>query len=182
MAYGPIQFAQNLGLTQPLAADPEAASQTFKPGTPLRVVSGYIAAADSTWAAADIIVGFSQGAGKNLTSSGVTEDGYSIGSPIGQSSAKIIPTGAPVLRGNCLYTRCDGNTIFRASLKSGQTFSQALLIPGTLYSLQKDATTGYWFIDSTDTAGNDAVAEITGVDPSDSTFVYFKIGASRRPA
>lgn len=182
MGYQPITLTHSGGQVQALYEAPEAATQTFKPGTPLRIVAGFVAAADSVWAAADIIIGFSKADGQNLTVSGIAEDGISVQTPIGIPGGKIIPVGAPIKNGRSQYTKADALNVFSISLQAGQVFTQALVIPGTAYGLNKDATTGYWYIDSTDTVGNNAVAEIINVDPSDATKVRFRIIATRRPA
>ncbi len=182
MGYGPIELVNASGVTQLVDAIAEAASQTFKRGVPLRLSSGTLVECDSNdpWGSADVVVGVSVGAGKNLTTADTAEEGYSIGSAPNQSSSKIIPLGVPVKSGKCSFYRADGRNVFEISLASGQTFATANIVAGSYYAIKKDATTGYWYLDNTDTSGNNAVATIVGVNPNDSTKVRFQFKSSQR--
>lgn len=182
MGYGPIQLAHSSGQEQAIFHWQEAASQTFKEGCPLRISSGNAVAGDvdDPWAAADVVLGISAEAGKNLTTAGVEETGASYATPRNQANAKTIAVGSPFKITTVMFYRADGLNVFRASLKDGEVYTQALIIPGTYYALKYDATTGYWFVDNTDTSGNNAVAEIVGPVDGDTSKVLFKFKASQR--
>ena len=179
MAYEPIQvvrLASGLGFPQ-MDKAPEAATQSFKLGVPLSLSSGFLA--ESDFGTAVLIYGFSSEAAHNLAVAGTAQE-LSEGTPPNQPSAKIIPLGAWMRDGLVGFYAANGLTIFSIKLKDGQTFSQALVAGGTLYGLTKDGTSGFWYLDSADTSGNNAVARIVGVDPNDSTRVHFQIDASKR--
>lgn len=142
----------------------EDATQTYKEGVPLKFVSGLLQECD--FSGADIIVGFSAERGHNLAVADTAEAGYSEGTARNQASSRIIPPGAWFRDGKCGVFIADENTIFSISLKATQTYSNALLVAGTLYGLTKDATTGFWYLDTADTSGNNAVLELIGMDPS----------------
>jgi hypothetical protein len=80
----------------------------------------------------------------------------------------------------------NGLTVFSIALKTGQVFTQALIIAGTLYGLTKDATSHFWYMDTTVTSGNSAVANLIGVDPSSpntaagGTRVFFQFAEASR--
>lgn len=182
MGYGPITLAHSGGTEPFLLALPEAATQTFKRGVPYRLSSGTIVEGDSSdpWSSADILVGFGVTAGKNLTTAGTTEEGASLGAPQNQSSAKTIAAGSPIKLGTTLFYPANGQNVFVASLLAGQVFAAALIIPGTFYALKKDATTGYWYVDNTDTSGNNACVDIVGGVDNDTSLVKFKIKPAQR--
>lgn len=183
MGYEPVkavgvQTAQGMPAMTRL---PEAASKTFKTGAPLKLVNGYLEECD--FGGADIIVGISAEAGHNLASAGVATQS-SEGTPENMPNAVITPVGAWPRDGRCGIYKADGITFFSIKLKAGQQWSVALMAPGTLYGLTKDAS-GYWYLDTTDTGGNNAVAQILGVDPrspnsvTDAT-VYIQIDRTKR--
>lgn len=182
MAYTPMILVNASGLPQAIDGLPEAATQTFKQGVPLRFSSGYLAACDTAdpWSSADVVVGVSVSPGKNLTAAGTTEEGYSIGTAPNQASSKIIPVGVPVKRGDCSFYRANGTNVFEISLKSGQTYSASLNVAGSYYALKYDSTTGYWYCDSSDTTGNNCVLSIVGVNPNDSTKVRVVFKSTQR--
>jgi hypothetical protein len=177
---------------------PEAATQTFKLGVPTRLVGGFIQ--ECTFAAADTVYGVSSEQAHNYTNAGgnvppgiypfpppnIDLNDPAAGPPPNQPSAVVIPIGAALRDGNCGNYGANGQTVFTIALKVGQVFTQALLIPGTLYGLTKDGTSGFWFLDTTVTGGNSAVANLLGVDPSspntvtDGTRVFFQFAAARR--
>ena len=161
----------------------EAATQTYKQGVPLRLSSGDLVECDTAdpWVAADVVVGISAEPGHNLTTAGTKEPAYSEGSPVNQASAKIIPAGAWSRDGNCGFYPADGKNVFLISLKSGQTYSEALKVAaGSYYTLKQDGTSKYWYLDSTDLVGNNAVAEIVGGVSDDTTKVLFRFKAAQR--
>lgn len=182
VAYGPIMLHNSASQELIQQNWPEGATQTFKLGVPLRLSSGMAVACDTAnpWSAADIIIGVSAAAGSNLTTANTAEDGASYATPINQANAKTIAVGTPVKSATVPFYRADGLNVFRMSLQSGQTYSQALVIPGTFYALVFDATTGYWFVNSTDTSGNNNVIEIVGPDPNDNTNVLVKFRSGQR--
>lgn len=179
MAYEPIQAVQLLsGLGFPaMTRCPEKASQTFKQGVPLVLSGGYLQ--EAAFGAAEIIYGVSSEAGHNQASDGVAAE-LSEGTPPNQASAVITPIGAWLRDGKVGIYKADGSTVFSVKLKAGQTFSQALVAAGTYYGLVKDGTSNFWYLDSTDTSGDNAVAQLIGVDPSDSTRVFFQFKAALR--
>lgn len=142
----------------------EDATQTYKEGVPLMFVSGVLQ--ECAFSSADIVVGFSAERGHNLTTADTAEAGYSEGTARNQASSRIIPPGAWMKDGKCGVFIADENTIFSIALKATQTFSNALLVAGTLYGITKDSTSGFWYLDTADTSGNNAVLELIGMDPS----------------
>jgi hypothetical protein len=182
MGYGPIQLAHSSGQEQAVFHWQEAASQTFNEGVPLRISSGNAVACDTNdpWGAADVVLGISAEAGKNLSGAGVVDEGTSYATPRNQPNAKTIAVGTPFKIGTVMFYRADGLNVFRASFAAGQVFAQSLIIPGTFYALKRDATTGFWYVDNTDTSGNNAVVEIVGPVDGDTTSVLFKFKASQR--
>lgn len=181
-AYSPITLVNAGGQVQAQANGPEAATQTFKVGVPLRFSSGNLAQCDTSndWGAADFVAGVSSSYGQNLTTAGTALGGVSEATAPNQASSAIIPVGAWMRDGSAYYYKADGNNVFEIALKSGQTFTQALVLPNTYYALQYDSTTKYWFCDSTDTSGNQNVINIIGVNPNDSTKVRFTFKAAQR--
>ncbi len=182
MAYGPMILVSASGCPQVINGMPEGATQTFKQGVPLRLSSGNLVACDTAdpWSAADVVVGVSVSPGKNLAVAGTTEDGYSIGSAPNQPSSKTIPVGVPVKLGTCSFYAADGSNVFEISLKAAQTFAPANVVAGAFYALKFDATTGYWYVDNTDTVGNNAVLSIVGVNPNDNTKVRVQFKSAQR--
>lgn len=161
----------------------EAATQTFKMGAPLKLNSGYLD--ECTFSGADIIYGFAAEPGHNLAASGTAQD-LSEGTPQNQTSGVITPVGAWPRDGKVGVYIANDDTIFSAALKDGEVFTQALLAAATLYGLTKDNTTGFWYLDNTDTSGNNAVAILLGVDPSSPNTVaggarvFFKVDPTKR--
>lgn len=162
---------------------PEAATQTFQRGVPCMLSSGY--QVEWTTGGANIIYGIAQEPAHNLTTSGTAQD-ESEGTPQNQPNAITTAIGAWPRDGNIGVYNADGKTVFSIALKSGQTFTQALMIAGTLYGLTKDATSAFWFLDTTVTSGNSAVAELLGFDStcpntaSGGCRVFFQIAAAKR--
>lgn len=182
MGYGPITLANSGTQSQLLEQWPEGATQTFKQGVVLKLSSGNAVIGDSAdpWTAADVVLGISAAPGQNLTTAGTAEKGYSEATPQNQTAAKIIPHGAWMKTGKVPMYRADGNNIFLADLKATQTFSQALVAAGTYYALKYDSTTGYYYVDSADTAGNNAVCEIVGGVSDNTAKVLFRFKAGQR--
>lgn len=164
MAYGPIVLAYSSAGHQEYYESPEAASQTFKAGTPVFLVSGMVTACDvdNPWTSADVVLGIAATPGQNLTTANTPEPGASFATPPNQPNASTVALGTPFKSGKTLLYKADGQNVFRIQLASGTTFSQALVVAGTYYSLVYDSSTGYWYLDSADTSGNNAIAEIVG--------------------
>lgn len=166
VSYEPIKAIKTLagGTAFPaMGKFPEAASKTFKIGVPLTLSGGYLQ--EAAFSGADIVHGISSEAAHNLASAGTAQD-LSEGTPPNQTAAVITPIGAWMRDGNIGEYLADGRTVFSIMLKDGQVFTQSLVANATLYGLTKDNTSGFWYLDNTDTSGNNAVAILLGVDPS----------------
>jgi hypothetical protein len=161
----------------------EAATQTFKVGTPVMLSSGNVA--EITYGGANIIYGVSYEPAHNLTTAGTAQD-LSEGAPQNQPLAITTPIGAWPRDGKCGIYAANGQTTWSIALKVGQVFTQALLVAGTLYGIVKDSTSGFWYLDNTVTSGNNAVAELLDFDdtcPNSATYgcrVFFQIAAAKR--
>lgn len=165
VTYEPIKAVRLLGgLGFPaMSRHAESASQTFKLGVPLVLSDGYVEEWDGV---SDVdIFGVSSEPGHNLTTDGTAKQ-LSEGTPPNQASAVTIPVGAWVRDGLCGYYAADGRTVFSIAVKTGEVFTAAMVSETTLYGLTKDATTGFWYLDPTDTAGNNAIAKVLGLDPT----------------
>lgn len=186
VSYEPIKAVRVLSsqaATPALTRAPEAASQTTQVGIPLRLVSGYVQAC--TFAGADIVYGVAAEPAHNLTTNGTAQN-ESEGTPPNQPSAITTAVGAWIRDGAQGSYNANGQTVFSIALKSGQVFTQALLVAGTLYGIVKDNTSGFWYLDNTVTSGNNAVAELLGVDTtcpntaSGGCRVFFLFGQTKR--
>lgn len=181
VTYEPIRAVRVLsqqGALPQLQRFPEDATQTFQVGVPTRFVAGLLQ--ECTFAAADVVVGISSEKAKNYaTASGGVTFGLppvipqatdlnepASGPPPNQVSATVIPMGAAIRDGMTGVYCANGQTVFSVSLKVGQVFTQALLVPGTFYRLIKDGTTSFWYLDNTLTGGNAGVAQLIGFDQS----------------
>lgn len=180
MAYRPIVAVRTLNGAGVPAQDRwgEKATQTFKQGVPLILDTGELK--EATLGAAEIVVGVSVEPGHNLTVGSTAEPAYSEGTPPNQASGKIIPVGAWNRDGTIGFYQANGQNVFLASLKSGQTFAQSYVLASTWYGLTKDGSTGFWYVDLTDTAGDNAVAQLVGGVSDDSTLVLFIFKAALR--
>lgn len=166
VSYGPIQIYNTIqGLGFPaMIRQREDATQTFKMGVPTKLVSGYIQ--ECAFSAADVVYGVNAEKSHNLAAAGTAQD-LSEGTPQNQPSAITTPVGAWIRDGKIGLYQANGNNVFSVSLKTGQVFTQALVLgPATLYRLIKDGTTGFWYLDNTLTGGNAGVANLLGMDPS----------------
>lgn len=201
VTYEPIKAVRVLsqqGALPQLQRFAEDATQTFQVGVPVRFVAGYIQ--ECTFAAADIIVGFSSEKAHNYASAGggvtfglppiipqsTDLNEPASGPPPNQPNATVIPIGAALRDGQMGAYCANGQTVFSIALKAGQVFTQALLIPNTFYRIIKDNTTGFWYLDNTLTGGNAGIAQLIGVDPScpntaaGGTRVFFTVAEAAR--
>lgn len=161
VSYEPIRLYRVLGEGFPLIKHPpEAATQTCKQGVPMVLSSGN--AQECAFGGAEIVYGVSVEAGHNLAVAATAEE-LSVATPPNQASAKTIPLGAPIKDGTIGVYAADGRNEFSVMLKDGQVFTAAMV--GTTYGLTKDSG-GYWYLDNTDTTGDNAVATVTGLDSS----------------
>lgn len=182
VAYEPIKLAYSHGEGFPaMIRESEGASKTFKIGVPLVLSSGNLQ--ECAFGGAEIVYGVSSEAAHNLTAANTAEE-LSIETPPNQSSAKVIPVGAPIKDGKIGCYKANGSNVFSIMLKDGQVFAQSMI--GSTFGLTKDATSGFWYLDNTDTTGDNAVAKCLGVDPSSPNTVaagarvYFMFAASLR--
>lgn len=201
ISYEPIRASYVLSQQGALPAatrTPETALQNFQVGVPTMLTAGLVV--EWTTAAANTVWGVSSEKAHNYaTNSGGVTFGlpYTIppstelnepasGPPPNQTAAVVIPMGAAIRDGQTGIYEANGQTVFTIALRVGQTFTQSLIVPGTLYGLTKDAPSGFWFLDSTVTSGNSAVANLLGMDPNspndgvNGTRVFFQFAASRR--
>lgn len=178
-----VRVMSSAAATPALTQAPEAAAQTNNYGVPLRLVAGYVQ--PCTFVAADVVYGVAAEPGHNLTTSGVGQQ-ESEGAPPNQPSAVTTAVGAWMRLGTMGSYNANGQTVFSIALKSGQVFTQALVAAGVLYGLTKDNASGFWYLDTTVTSGNSAVAELLTVDPTcpnsatGGSRVFFQFAASKR--
>lgn len=162
VAYEPIRLYRTSGEGFPLMkTPPEAATQTFKVGVPIVLSSGN--AQEAAFGGAEIVYGVSAEAGHNLAVAATAEE-LSVETPPNMPSAKVVPLGAPIKDGTLKVYAADGKNEFTIMLKDTQVYTAAM--NGTTYGLTKDGSSGFWYLDNTDTTGDNAVAKVIGVDPS----------------
>jgi hypothetical protein len=164
VSYEPIKAVRVLSsqaVTPQTIRELEAATQTFKLGVPLMLSAGNVT--ESTFTAASIIYGVSAEPAHNLATAGTAQD-ENEGSPPNMPLAVTTAIGAWIRDGRCSTYGANGQTVFSIALKLGQVYTSALL--GGTYGITKDVTSGFWYIDSTVTTGNSAVAVIIGNDSS----------------
>lgn len=167
VSYEPIKAVRMLGSAAATPASrrsAEAASQTFKMGVPC-ILDGSGNLIEAAFSSADIVFGVNMEPPHNLTTAGTAQD-ESEGTPQNQPSAITTAVGAWPRDGLLGVYEANAQNVFSIALKAGQVFAQTMMIAGTLYGLTKDSTTGFWYLDNTDTSGNNAVAELVGVDSS----------------
>jgi hypothetical protein len=168
----PVQAVSGTTVFKVVAIN-EAATQTFKVGTPVAVDgSGNIAA----WGGANpsglpVWAGFSTQFGQNLSVAG-TASPLTYGSVAYQTSAVNIPPGAPLAFGQALFYSLTGNqTIFRILFgTTGANTTPAATDVGVYYGLTKDAGTGFWYCDKAKaTQGTSTALQVVAIDPWDPT-------------
>src|SRR6185312_4329155 len=149
----------------------EKASQTSKIGVPVQVeaASGYVQeCAAITNAATALIAGFASEFANNLSSNGVAKT-LTYGAVQNQSSAVLIPQGAPPNDGTMGLHEAVDSTIFQGVLGNGSDGTLAVIAAtdlGAIYGLTKDAGNGFWYIDNNKTtvAGGACVQIVELVD------------------
>ena len=194
--HAPILPIMNRANTAPLTlANLEAATQSFKIGTPVQINNaGYMKAWDGSTHTAGI-AGISESSGQNLTSAvapyggpampfgpvtgpGATQTyGYVINEP----SAVNIALGTPISDGRTLYVAANTDNIFEAifdnsngTTSANYTPTQAMIGYATgQLGLNVDAN-GLWYVDAYLTSGN-AVVQIIGINPLDGFIVNARV-------
>lgn len=134
---------------------PEKSGQTYLLGTPVQVdvagATGFVIACPAMVSVATaIIAGFSEEPGANLSSSGVAKT-LTYGSVQNQSSAVLIPVGAPPNDGTTGFYLASDEIVFIGVLGNSNTAANATVAqadPGKLFGLTKDAGNNYWYIDN----------------------------------
>ena len=143
----------------------EDAGETFKIGTPVQVQASdgmVIENPAITDAASAVIAGFAQEPGANLTTEG-TPKTLTYGSVQNQSSAVLIPVGAPLNDGRVGVNIARDTTQFKGSIDVSGAGSDLIAAAdlGLIFGLTKDAGNGFWYVDKTKTAtGTGACVEI----------------------
>lgn len=151
----------------------EKNGQTFLIGTPVQVdvagATGFIIACPAIVSAATAnIAGFSVEPASNLTTSGVAKT-LTYGSVQNQSSAVLIPVGAPPNDGSVGFVLASDDVYFIGTCGHGATDANAVLAQtdiGAIFGLTKDAGNNFWYVDKniTTTAGGACVQIIDLVD------------------
>lgn len=142
----------------------EDAAETFKIGTPVRVQAsdGMIIESPGITDNTAPIAGFAQEPGANLTTEG-TPKTLTYGSVQNQSSAVLIPIGAPPNDGTVGVNIANDNNWFKGSIDVSGAGSDLIAATdlGLIFGLTKDAGNGFWYVDKTKTAtGTGACVEI----------------------
>jgi|SRR5580765_3830416 len=180
MAIQPIRLLYSTSVPQELLDAPEAATQIFSLGAPLRLIGGFAAIADSNWAAADVVYGIAAEPAHNLTTAGTPKPAFSEASPPNQPLAVIIPIGAWNRNGTVMMYKANSQNVFLASLAPGVSFAQSMVQSGQYCKLTYDAVSTLWYVDSGTTSGNGAVCEILGGVSDDPNLVRFRFKAGQR--
>lgn len=143
---------------------PEKASLTLLTGTPVALSSGYLIERTAIDGVTKVIAGITQEFAHNLTSDGVAKT-LTYGAVQNQSSAVLIPLGAPLSDGNLGIWTADDNSWFIGATDDAHT--NAVTDVGSIFGLTK-ASNGFWYVDTTITvAASGACAEIMKlVDPA----------------
>lgn len=192
--HSPILSIQNRANTAPLTNGlAEAASQTFKNGTPVQMnTSGFVKAWDGTTVTAGIL-GIAESFGLNLATAGAGAPGIPFG-PIGapgaiqtygyvinEPSAVNIALGTPISDGRTLFVYANNDNVFEAifdnaagTVAANYTPTQAMIntAAGQL-GLTVD-TNGFWYVDANKT-GASAVLQIIGINPLDGFIVNARV-------
>lgn len=158
----------------------EAASQTFKAGSPVELNgSGNVIPWDGT-TLTRIILGISMLPGQNLATAGAGASPTfgSIGFPGGSPTVGSVPNqpnavnlvhGAPFVNGLSIVQLATEDTIFEAQTdaSSGSTFNPTTALYGTQLGLTVDAN-GFWYVDlAKSTVGTNTVLVVQNINPQD---------------
>ncbi len=152
----PITVFRVLGASDSLPTQmrmAEVSSLTVNYGTPVRIVSGYVAEMDTIDGTDDLILGFTSEGSHTLGTSGTAPQGGSgttYGSVPNQASAKNIPIGAPMADGTLGVFLAQDDTIFVGVTDAAHT--TIITDIGSTFGLTKDSTTSNWFVDTTITS------------------------------
>lgn len=160
---------------------PENALKTFVQGAPLVFSAGYLQESAAIAADTTKIVGFANENAHNLASAGVGGSGATFGSVQNMASGKNIIVGSPPQDGNIGVEIAVDDNLFVGYTDLAHTL--AVTDVGTAYGLTKDAVSGFWFVDTTITAGNGAILVIVGLyDPAGtlSGRVIFKVAKANQ--
>lgn len=151
----------------------EEATQTFKAGTPLELLTDGGLGEWTLTHVTNQLAGFSLEYGSSLTTLGVPKT-LTFGSVPYESSAVNIPRGAPLNDGRVGLEIASPDTIFRGQVGPAQT--AVITNIGVQYGMAKDSD-GHWYVDLTNTT-NKAVT-IVKLDPQDQSAtprgVYFTV-------
>lgn len=133
----------------------EKASNTQLQGTPCFVdTTGFCLERTAIDDGTKVVAGITLEIASNLTTSGVPKT-LTYGSVQNQSSAVNIPMGAPLEDGTLGFYVANSNSLFSGKTDTAHLLAQTDIggIAGTsLFGITKDATTGFWFVDTTITA------------------------------
>lgn len=165
VSYEPVKAVKVLssqGNSPQLKRELEAASQTFQIGVPV-TLDGSNNLVESIFSAADLVYGFSAEHAHNLTTAGTAQD-LSEAAPQNQPSGITTPVGAWIRDGRLGVYVANAQTVFSIALKAGQVFAQSMV--GLTFGLTKDSPSGFWYLDNTDTTGNNAVFMVLENDSS----------------
>lgn len=154
----------------------EKLTQTFLIGVPVQVeaASGFIIeCAAIVSAATALIAGFATEFANNLTASGVAKT-LTYGKVQNQSSAVLIPVGAPPNDGTMGFHEAIDETLFSGVLGNSNDDTDVVSAQtdiGKTYGLTKDAGNNFWYIDKFKNAvGTGACVQITDfIDPVGTT-------------
>jgi hypothetical protein len=175
------------GNTEFTISNNEAASQTFKRGTPVQLNTGNIQQWDGTTVTAGIsgvaledahnLASAGLGAPTAFTTVGYPGTGTTFGSVPNQPNAVNIPLGAPFVQGTLTFAQANFDTIFRAQTDNdtGAATTPTQANVGTQYGLTVDAN-GYWYVDfAKTTVGTNTVLVMTSLDPIDGSTANARI-------
>ncbi len=192
--HSPIIAIENRANTAPLtSALLEAATQTFKFGTPVNVnSSGFVAAWNGTSYTAAIL-GISESFGLNLASNGLGAPGLPFGQiaqpgaiqtygfVFNEPLAYDIALGTPISDGRTLFIYANSDNIFEAifdnsngTVAANWTPTQAMINTSAGQLGLTVDTNGFWYVDANKTGGS-AVLQVVGVNPNDGFIVNARV-------
>ena len=160
----------------------EKASQTFLQGVPVivEVATGFIIESPTISGGTEQIAGVSIEPGNNLDSSGVAQT-LNYGSVQNQSSAVLIPVGAPPNDGKMGVLMATDETVYHGKVRDADTITVTNV--GVIFGLTKSGN-NFWEVDlSITSVGSGAVVVITELDDDAGTLggkVFFKINRANQ--